>query len=212
VARRPLLSNEERLAVKAELEELYRRYGSDQAVATWLDVTQQAVHRSRTTGIVGPFVAQAVYALLGTTRDAVLEKFRAIHGTPPPERIPEDPQFEALGLPQDKFRARELAARRAVKSKQWNITPTAIRYVCTAPEWQAPQFEVRDPPFWVDVMKAQTTAEARMQPDSEEDRQFQQALRAVHAKRAKARRNGSAQANSAAGASAPVLRRRRKLA
>jgi hypothetical protein len=207
VARRPALPPEERLAVQEKLQELYRQFGTDRAIASWLDATQQGIHHARTNGVVGPFIARALYDYLGTTREEVLATFRAKHDLTPTEDS--DAEFLALGLGPDPFRARLLAARRAAKSKQWAITPSAIKYVCTAPEWQAPQFETCDTPFWIDVMKARTLAEARMQPATEEEREFQEALRAVHEKRAKERRKKGEAALKVVPGNVPPRRRRK---
>jgi hypothetical protein len=207
MARRRALPPEERLAVQEELQELYRQFGTDGAIARWIDASQQGVHRARTGEMVGPFIARCLYDYLGTTREAVIAKFRAKHDLAPEEDS--DAAFLALGLGPDPFRARVLAARRAAKSTQWGITQSAIKYVCTAPEWQAPQFETCDPPFWIDVMKARTLAEARMHPASEEEREFQEALRMVHEKRAKERREKEEAALKLVPASAPPRRRRK---
>jgi hypothetical protein len=199
--KRTALSEEERLAVQAELVELHRKYGSDPIVAGWLGVTQQAVYKARTKASLGPLIALAVYDHLGTTREAILTKFRASHGA-----AVEDDSTD-LGLPPDKFHARAIAARRALISPQWKIPRSAVEYVCTAPEWQAPQFEIRDPPFWIDVMKAQTLAEARAQPANEEERKFHELMRAAHEKRARERKRAEA-ARGGTRAGVPAARKR----
>jgi hypothetical protein len=200
--KRTALSEEERLAVQAELVDLHRKYGSDPIVAGWLGVTQQAVYKARTKAALGPLIALSVYDHLGTTREAILTKFRASHGAAADDG-------SDLGLPPDKFHARAIAARRALLSPQWKITRTAVEYVCTAPEWQAPQFEIRDPPFWIDVMKAQTLAEARAQPANEEERKFHELMRAAHEKRAREKKR--AQGSAAGGRAANPVQRKRQV-
>jgi hypothetical protein len=185
MANRRALPVEECLAVQAELEALYRRHGSDQAVAEWLDCSQQTVHRARTKAQVGPLVAANLYKYLNVSREIVLAKHRELR---PTEAAPEQAApvvAEGNALPHDKFPARATAARRATIAKHWEITPSAIRYVCTAPEWQSPRFSTRDAVFWVEQMKLQTHEEARATPATEEERIFQKALRKLNARRAK---------------------------
>ena len=173
---------DEGLAVQAELELLHRKYGSDGQVARWLGCTQQLVHRARVKGRPGPVVAKGLYEFLGVSREVLLAKHRELR---PKVELPEAPPEEIkLDLPEDKFHARKIAARRALISKQWDITPSAVHYVCTAPEWQSSRFDTRDPVFWIEQMKLQTLEEQRAKPATEEERIFQEALRTLNAKRA----------------------------
>jgi hypothetical protein len=213
---RPALSTEERLAIQAELELLHKKHGSDQAVAAWLGCAQQSVHRARTTGQAGPIIANAIYELLGVSREVLLAKYRALRPRlDAKESGDSEPPEPILELPPDKFPNRALAARRALKAKQWGITLSAIEYVCTAPEWQSPRFSTRDAVFWVEQMKVQTTEEARAIPATEEERIFQEALRALHAKRAKKRQaeeRAAARARARGGSDAIATGSRNKAA
>jgi hypothetical protein len=214
---RRALSLEECMALQAELEALYRLHASDHAVAAWLGCSQQSVHRARTSGRVGPVIANGVYELLGITREMLLAKNREL-GAQPPAAPPASKgsaasTIEDLKLPEDPFRERFVAARRALAAKHWGITPSAIEYVCTAPEWQSPRFSTRSAVFWVEQMKVQTAEEGRAVPASEEDRIFQEALRALHAQRAKMKRKGkAADAARTTGARSATVTRIRKAA
>jgi hypothetical protein len=200
------LPMDEGLAVQAELEALHRRYGSDTEVAKWLGCTQQLVHRARVKGRPGPVVAMGLYAFLGVSREVLLAKHRELR---PKVELPEAPPEEIkLDLPHDKFHARVIAARRALISKQWDITPSAVHYVCMAPEWQSSRFDTRDAVFWIEQMKLQTLEEARAKPATEEERIFQQALRSLNAKRAKTKKQGKKPATE----SAPTVATRRRKA
>jgi hypothetical protein len=187
MAYRPALSPEECRAVQAELETLYRKYGSDHAVAEWLGCSQQTMHRARTRGRVGPVVATALYELLGVTREILIARYRD-RASEGPVETPSTLETEELELPPDKFPARATAARRALIAKYWQVTPSAIRYVCTAPEWQSPRFSTRSAVFWVEQMKLHSLEEMHARPASEEERAFQAALRKLNAQRKKEKR------------------------
>ncbi len=195
-----MLSVEECLALQAELETLYRKHGTDGAVAEWLECSQQSVHRARTTARIGPIVAKGLYEVLGVSREILLAKHRELRPKVFAEEAKKAGADEReLKLPTDRFPERALAARRAVRAQHWNITRAAIEYVCTAPEWQSPRFASRDAVFWVEQMKLQSAEEARAIPATEEERIFQEALRTVHARHAKGQ---SSKRSAAAGRTA----------
>jgi hypothetical protein len=198
---------DESLAVQAELEALHRKYGSDYEVGRWLGCTQQLVHRARVKLRPGPIVANALYEFLGVSREILLAKHRELR--PKVELPAAAPEEVKLDLPPDRFHARQVAARRALLSKQWDITPSAVRYVCTAPEWQSPRFDTRDAVFWVEQMKLQTLEEARAKPATEEERLFQEALRELHAKRAMAKEQERKTARAPAETPAKQVRTRK---
>jgi hypothetical protein len=167
------------------------------------------VHLARVKGRAGPAVAKGLYDFLGVSREVLLAKHRELR---PKVELPQPaPEEVELDLPEDKFHARKVAARRALISKQWDITPSAVHYVCMAPEWQSSRFDTRDPVFWIEQMKLQTLEEARATPKTEDERIFQEALRALNAKRAaKAKRKKAAVAEK--GTPSPAIGRRRRAA
>jgi hypothetical protein len=209
---RRALPLDECLALQAELELLYRKHGSDQAVANWLEVSQQSVHRARTSGRIGPVIAAAVYDLLGVSKEVLMTKHAGIRPRTKPRAPAANAEDEAesdLKLPPDKFRERAIAARRALRAKGWNISPSAVKYVCEAPEWQSPRFSVRDAVFWVEQMRVQTAEEARASTTTEEGRIFQEVLQEVHVRQAKTARRKRSRAGEEA---SPESRRFKKAA
>lgn len=199
------LSLDEALAVEAELAKLREIHGSDHRVADLLGCSQQVVHMARAKGRPGRLVANALYAFMGVSREILLAKYREKHAhlTASPEKASD------LDLPPDPFPARTIAARRASVSTQWRITPSAIRRVCTAPEWQSPLFANRDAVFWVEVMKLETMEEERTTPKTEEERLFRDALRSLNdAKGAAQTNDGAAAAPKAASARRPSAPKR----
>lgn len=198
------LSLDEALVVQAELIHLRNVHGSDGIVASLLGCSQQLVHVARAKGTPGRLVANALYEFLGVTREQLLAKYSELFPKVPVQGA-DDP---VLGLPPDKFPTRAVAARRAVLSTQWTIAPSAVRYVCTAPEWQAPEFGQRDAVFWVEQMKLQTSEELRAMPRSEEDRLFRQALRDSKQRATKTVRAGKRPGKTASGRDQPAKSQR----
>ena len=87
-----LLPERERLAVQLVFVRMYRDLMTDQAIAK-VGISQQAVNKARVHAVVGPTVANALYAHLEMTRDEFLEKY----ATPEEELVldPKDPKHYA---------------------------------------------------------------------------------------------------------------------
>ena len=83
----------QRLAVQLVLVRMYRDLMTDQAIATKVGISQQAVNKARVHAVVGPTVANALYAHLEMTRDEFLKKY----ATPEEELVldPKDPKHYA---------------------------------------------------------------------------------------------------------------------
>ena len=82
-----LLPERERLAVQLIFVRMYRDLMTDQAIATKVGISQQAVNKARVHAVVGPTVANALYAHLEMTRDEFLEKYAT-----PEEELVLDPK------------------------------------------------------------------------------------------------------------------------
>ena len=81
-----LLPERERLAVQLVFVRMYRDLMTDQAIAK-VGISQQAVNKARVHAVVGPTVANALYAHLEMTRDEFLEKYAT-----PEEELVLDPK------------------------------------------------------------------------------------------------------------------------
>jgi len=88
-----LLPERERLAVQLVLVRMYRDLMTDQAIATKVGISQQAVNKARVHAVVGPTVANALYEHLEMSRDEFLAKY----ATPEEELVldPKDPKHYA---------------------------------------------------------------------------------------------------------------------